>query len=69
MIETLALETFKHLLPPNMPFKTKFLLAFLVTNTLLILVTLLAFKVFGWLKVRERDKNHIMGHASQHQEG
>ena len=56
MIETLALETFSHLLPPNITFKTKFLLAFMISNTVIILVLLLLFKVFGWLKKRERNK-------------
>jgi hypothetical protein len=50
MIETFALETFSHLLPPRVTFKTKFLLAFMVTNTVIILVLLLLFKVAGWLK-------------------
>jgi hypothetical protein len=50
MIETLSLETFSHLLPPNITFKTKFLLAFIVTNTVIILVLLLLFKFIGCLK-------------------
>ena len=50
MIETLALEIFSHLLPPNITFKTKFLLAFMVTNAVIILVLLLLFKLVGWLK-------------------
>ena len=50
MIETLALEIFSHLLPSNITFKTKFLLAFMVTNTVIILVLLLLFKAVGWLK-------------------
>jgi hypothetical protein len=50
MIETLALEIFSHLLPPNITFKTKFLLAFMITNTVIILVLLLLFKVVGCLK-------------------
>jgi hypothetical protein len=50
MIETLALETFSHLLPPNITFKTKFLLAFIVTNTVIILALFLLFKFIGCLK-------------------
>jgi hypothetical protein len=56
MIETLALETFSHLLPPNITFKTKFLLAFMLNNSVIILVLLLLFKVVGWLKKTEAMK-------------
>jgi hypothetical protein len=56
MIETLALETFLHIFPPNMTFKTKFLLAFMIYNTIVILVMLLTFKILGWLKTREKAK-------------
>ena len=61
MIETLALGTFSHLLPPNIPFKTKFLFAFLISNTLIILVMLVTFKVLGWCKKREKLKK--IGHS------
>jgi hypothetical protein len=56
MIETLALSTFKSLLPASVTFKTKFLLAFLITNTLIILVMFLLFLVFGRLKRKENEK-------------
>ena len=62
MIETLALETFSHLLPPNITFKTKFLLAFMVTNSVIILVLLLLYKVVGWLKKRESNKRDAVEH-------
>jgi len=56
MIETLALETFSHIFPPNMTFKKKFLLAFMISNTFFFLVFLLTFKILGWVKKREKAK-------------
>jgi len=50
MIETLALEVFSWMLPPTWTFKGKFLLAFLTSNTIIIMVMFLTFKIFGLLK-------------------
>ena len=60
MIETLALETFSHLLPPNITFKTKFLLAFMITNTVIIMALFLLFKFVGCLKKRERNNREAL---------
>ncbi len=50
MIETLALGNFSQIFPSSVTFKTKFLWAFLITNTLVILAMFITFKILGCVK-------------------